>query len=149
MMAEAGSTETLLRGAGKLTAGIIIVIGFQLFDTKTLLESTSPWVKLLCFSSLAVLAVSLIFAFVGLRVTGFANYPRGNKLWENLKPDNITEEAAEEAVVQMLLKTREQNAQLNDLKARSMFWCAWLFFSGVLLVTGSQLLDAYLDTLIQ
>ncbi|HTV40392.1 MAG TPA: hypothetical protein VMF08_07445 [Candidatus Sulfotelmatobacter sp.] len=147
MVAETSRMESLLREAGKLVAGIIIVLGFQLLDAKTLLESTSPWVKILCYASLAALSVSLLFAMTGLRTTGHSNYPRGNKLWDNLKPDTITEEAAEEAIVQMLLKTREQNAILNDVKARWLFWCGRLFVTGVLLVIGSQLLDAYIDTL--
>jgi hypothetical protein len=47
----------------------------------------------------------------------------------------------------MLLETREQNARLNDAKVKSLFWCGWLLFVGFLLVAGSQLLDAFVDTL--
>jgi len=82
-----------------------------------------------------------------LTAKGYAGYPRGNKLLDTLKPDSVTEEAAEEGLVQLLLKTREQNALLNDAKARSLFWCGWLLFAGILVVVGSQLLDAYIDTL--
>ena|SRR5271155_669078 len=143
--AESDRTVHLLRQAGKFVAGIIIVTGFQLLDANTLLESSSPWVKILCCLSLAILGISLFFAVQGKRLKGYADYPRGNKLWDNLKPEIVSEDAAREALMQMLLKTREQNAQLNDAKANSLFWCGWLLFVGFLLVAGGQLLDAFLN----
>jgi hypothetical protein len=91
--------------------------------------------------------VSLLLAFCGQQVKGYANYPRGNMLWDNLKPENVTEAAAEESLVQMLLKTREQNARLNEAKTRVLFWCRWLLFLGILLLVGSQLLDALASSL--
>jgi len=35
---------------------------------------------------------------------------------------------------------------LNDAKVKSLFWCGWLLFGGFLLVTGSQLLNAVLNS---
>lgn len=147
MLAEIGRMESLLSRSGKVAAGILVVLGFQLLDTKTLLESSSVWVKFLCYLSLAALGLSLLFAFLASISKGFAGYPRGNRLWETLKPDHVTEETAEEAIVQLLLKNREQNALLNDAKERSLCWGGWIFLAAVLLVVASQLLDAYLDTL--
>ncbi|MGD1087542.1 MAG: hypothetical protein ABR955_02305 [Verrucomicrobiota bacterium] len=143
--AESDRTVHLLRQAGMFAAGIIILTGFQLLDANTLLESSSQWVKILCCLSLAILGLSLFFAFLAIRLNGYADYPRGNKLWDNLKPENVSEDAAQEALVQMLLKTREQNAQLNDAKVNSLFWCGWLLFVGFLLGAGGQLLDAFLN----
>lgn len=147
MAAETNRAESLLRQAGKFAAGIIVVLGFQLLDAKTLLESVSLWVKILCYASLAVLVLSLLFAFAALALKSYANYPRGHTLWETLKPDNVTEETAQEAIVQLLLKTREQNALLNDARERLLSWSGWLFLGGILLVVAGQLLDAYIDTL--
>ena len=143
--AESGRTLHLLRKAELYTTGIIVVTAYQLMDVKALLES-SPAVRIMCYVSLGVLGVALYFAFRGMRLKGQADYPRGNKLWVNLKPENISEEAAQEALVQMLLETREQNARLNDVRVKSLGWCGWLFFAGFLLVAGSQLLDALVDT---
>jgi hypothetical protein len=145
--AESDRTARLLRKAEMFAAGITIVIGFQLLDVKTLLESASQPVKYLSYLSLAVLFISLVFAFRGMQLKGYADYPRGKKLWDNLKPENISEEAAQEALVQLLLETREQNARLNDAKVKSLACCGWLLFAGFLLVAGSQLLDAFVDTL--
>ena len=145
--AEADRTAHLLRKADTLAAGIIIVTGFQLLEANNLLGSSPQWTNLLYYLSLAVLSVSLFFAFRGMRVKGYVGYPRGNKLWDNLKPENVSEDAAQEALVQMLLQTREQNARLNDAKVISLFWCGWLLFVGFLLVASSQLLDALVDTL--
>ena len=142
--AEAGRTMHLVRKAEIYAAGIIITTGYQLLDVKALLES-SPWVRILCHSSLVVLAIALLFAFCGMGLKGQADYPRGNKLWVNLKPENISEEAAQEALVQMLLETREQNARLNDARVNALCWCGWLFFGGCLLVAGSQLLDGLVN----
>jgi hypothetical protein len=145
--AESGRTVPLLRKAETFAAGIIVVVGFQLLDVKTLLESPSQLVKVPCYLSLAILSVSLLFAFCGMHLRGYADYPRGKKLWDNLKPENISEDAAQEAIVHLLLETREQNARLNDAKVKSLFWSGWLLFAGFLLVAISQLLDAFVDTL--
>jgi hypothetical protein len=143
LAAELLRTESLAGMAWKIAAGIIVVFGFQLRDVRTLVESPSLWVKVLCCLSLGILGVALILAFQCLQAKGHGHYPRGNKLWENLKPENISEEAAQEALVQMLLQTREQNARLNDAASRVSNWCRWLFLAGVLLAAGCQLLDAF------
>ena len=142
---ESVRTVHLLRRAEWLAAGIIIVTGFQLLDVKTLLESSSQPVKWSCCVSLAVLGVALFFSILGMRLKGYADYPRGQKLWNNLKPETVTEEVAQEAIIQSLLETRETNARLNDAKVKALFWCGWLLFVGFLLVVGSQFLDAYAD----
>lgn len=140
--AESARTGHLLRKAELYAAGIIIVTGYQLLDVRILFVSYSRWVKVLSYVSLGILGVALFFAFRGMQLKGYADYPRGNKLWINLKPENISEDEAQEALVQMLLETREKNARLNDAKVNALFWCGWLFFVGFLLVAGSQLLDA-------
>jgi len=143
LAAELSRTESLARDAWKFGAGIILVFGFQLRDIKSLVESPSLWVKILCCLSLAGLAVSLFLAFHSLQAKGYGHYPRGNKLWENLKPENISVAEAEEALVQMLLQTREQNARLNDARSRVLRGCGWLFLAGFLLAAASQVLDAF------
>jgi hypothetical protein len=145
LAAELGRTDNLVRSSWKFAAGIIVVLGFQLREIKAMVESPSLWVKVLCCCSLAVLGASLLLAFYGLQLNGYGHYPRGNRLWENLKPESVSDDAAEEALVQMLLQTREQNARLNDARNRVLSWCGWLFVAGVLLVTGSQVLEAFAD----
>ena len=142
MTAESDRTRHLLGVAEKFVAGAVIVTGFQLMGLATLLESSSLLGKIFCYLSLAALGLSMFFGFYSLRLKGYAGYPRGDKLWETLKPENVSENAAEESLIQLLLKTREQNAKLNDAKAGSLFWCGWLLFAGVLLVASSQLLNA-------
>ena len=136
---EEETAKQLLARAEKLLAGIIIVTGFQLLDVTYLLGSSSQWVKALCCAALAALSLASFFGFCSLRLSGYSGYPRGDKLWENLKSETVSDETAEMAVIQLLLKNREQNAKLNDAKIRSLFWCRWLFFGGLSLVTASQL----------
>ena len=143
MAAENERAHHLSGKAEKLVAGIIVVTGFQLLDTPTLLESSSPWVKILCCLALAVLSLSLLFGLSGMRLKNYEGYPRGDKLWENLKSEEVSEDAAGQAILQSLLKAREQNARVNDAKVNSLFWCGWLFFAGFLSVAGSQLLSAF------
>jgi hypothetical protein len=142
MNAENDRTRHLFGRAEKFIAGIIIVTGFQLSDMANLLESSSQWAKASCYLALAALGLSLLFGFCSLRFKAYAGYPRGDKLWENLKSDDVSEDAAGQAIIQLLLKTREQNAKLNDAKAGLLYWCGWLFFGGFLLVAASHLLDA-------
>src|SRR5882672_1683927 len=98
MTAEDDRTKHLLGVGEKFLAGIIIVSGFQLLDVPTLLESSSQWVKASCYLALAILSLALFFGFCSLRLKGYAGYPRGDKLWETLKPDNVSEDAAEQSV---------------------------------------------------
>ncbi len=142
LAAESERTQCLLARAEKFAAGIVIVMGFQLLDIAALLESSSLLTKVSCYLALAAVGFSLFFGFHGLRLKGYAGYPRGDKLWETLKPDNVSEADAEESLIRLLLKTREQNAKLNDAKAGSLSWCGWLLFAGILLVAGSHLLNA-------
>jgi len=145
--AESDRTTQLLRKADMLAAGTIVVTGFQLMDANNVLGSSSHWTDILYYLSLAVLSAALFFAFRGMQAKGYAGYPRGKKLWDTLKPENISEDAAQEALVQMLLETREQNARLNDAKIKSLFWGGWLLFAGFLLVAASQLLNPILNSL--
>ena len=140
MAAETCRTDRLSGRAEKWTAGIIVVTGFQLVSAPNLIGSGSRWAQWTCYSALAVLALSLFFGFCGMRFNGCADYPRGDKLWETLKPESVSQDTAEEAIIQMLLKSREQNAKLNDAKARALSRCGWLLFAGFLLVIASQLL---------
>jgi hypothetical protein len=143
LSAELARADVLARDAWRFLAGIILVMGFQLHDIRSLVESPLPSVRILCCSSLAVLGVALILAVYNLQAKRYSHYPRGNRLWDNLKPESITEPAAEEALMQMILQTRELNARLNDTKERVSRWCGWLFLTGTLLVVGCQVLDAF------
>lgn len=145
MSDEAKRTGQLLGRAEKLIAGIIVVTGFQLQDISRLLYLPSPWAKALCYASLAILSFCLLLTFCGFRLKGYASYPRGDKLWENIKNDNVSDDAVESGVIQLLLKNREQNAKLNDAKARILSWSASLFFMAVLLAIASRLLAALAD----
>jgi hypothetical protein len=147
LLAELSRTQSLLQEAGKLAAGIVIVLGFQLLDARTLMDSSSPWAKKACYLSFIVLSAALWLAFCGMQAKGYTSYPQGNTLWDKLKPENVSETDAEEALVQMLLKTRDQNARLNDAKVRVLYWCRWLLFAGILVLVGSQLLDAFVTSL--
>lgn len=142
MSDESDRTKQLSSRAEKFLAGILIVAGFQLLDTPTLLDSASSPVKFTCYAALAALGVAAFLGFWSLRSKGNAGYPRGDKLWETLKSDDVSNDAAELAVVQLLLKNREQNAKLNDSRAKSLTLCGWLLFGGIVLVGVSHLLDA-------
>lgn len=139
MAAETDRTKQLLGRAEKSAAAIIAVTAFQLVNIRTFLEFSFR-VKMSCYLSLAALCLSLFFAFLSLRLKGYARYPRGDKLWENLMPENVSDDGAEQEVIHLLLKTREQNARMNDAKLRWLFWCGALFFVGFLLVIVSRLL---------
>jgi hypothetical protein len=106
LTAELSRTESRVRDAWRYAVGIIVVLGFQVRDLKGLVESPSPWVKLLVFLSLGVLGAALLLACRALQVGDYSHYPRGQKLWETIKPETVSEAAAEEALVLMLLQTR-------------------------------------------
>ncbi|MGO8764258.1 MAG: hypothetical protein ACLQSR_03870 [Limisphaerales bacterium] len=142
LAAENERTKELNGSGEKFTAGIIIVAGFQLLNVPNLLESPSSSGKVLCFLAMAILSLSLFFGFCSMQIKKHAGYPREDKLWENLKPESVADEAAAQALIQLLLKNRERNAKLNDRKAGLLFWCRWLFFAGFLLAASSQLLAA-------
>ena len=142
MAAEMDRTKQLLGRAEKFAAGIVVVTGFQLWNLTGMLDPSSRWISDLCYLSLGVLSLSLLLAFYGMRLKGYAGYPRGDKLWETLKSENVSDNDAEQAIIQLLLKNREQNAKLNDAKMRLLFWCGWLFLAGFLLVIISRLLAA-------
>jgi hypothetical protein len=134
--------EQLVCRAEKLVTSIIIITAFQLFNVRNLLESPSSWTKAICYSSLPILSLSLFLGLYGTKLKGHTAYPRGDQLLENLTPHDVSQDAAEKAIIQLLLKTREQNAKLNDAKVRLLSWCRWLFFAGFLLVVAGRFLAA-------
>lgn len=140
LSAEMDRARYLLGRAEKLTAGGVVVAAFQLVGASSVLGSGSPWAARSVYLALALLALSLFFGFYAMGVKGYSDYPRGDKLWETLRPDNVSAEAAQEAIVQLLLRNREQNAKLNDAKAISLTRCGWLLFAGFLACTAGQLL---------
>jgi hypothetical protein len=142
MAAEADRAGQLLGRAEKFAAGIVIVTGFQLWNLTGMLDPSSRWASDSCYLSLAVLSLSLVFAVYCLRLKGYTGYPRGDKLWETLKSENVSDDDAEQAIIQLLLKSREQNAKFNDAKMGLLFWCGVLFVVGFLLVIISRLLAA-------
>jgi hypothetical protein len=140
MIAENERANRLSGKAERLTAGTIIVMGFQLLCAPNLLGSGSRWAGVACYLALAVLALAVFLGFCSMRLIGYAEYPRGDKLLDVLKPDNVSPDAAEEAITQLLLKNREQNVKLNDSKVRALSRCAWALFAGFILAAVSQLL---------
>ena len=140
MAAENERGRRLCGRAERLTAATVVVTGFQLLSAPNLLGSGSFWAEVATYAALAVLALALFAGFYSMRLAGSAEYPRGDKLLEVLKPENVSQDAAEEAIAQLLLKNREQNAKLNDAKARALSCCAWTLFAGFLLSAISQLL---------
>jgi len=146
MAAEADRAGQLLARAEKFAAGIVIVTGFQLWNMTNILDPSSRWASDSCYLSLGALSLSLLFAFYGMRLKGYASYPRGDKLWETLKSDKVSDDDTEQAILQLLLKNREQNARVNDAKMSLLFWCGSLFLVGFLLVIISRLLAALANT---
>ncbi|MGH7992041.1 MAG: hypothetical protein ACREDQ_00875 [Limisphaerales bacterium] len=143
LAAETNRAGQLLSRAEKFAGGTVIVTGFQLLNLTDLLNPASRWINVTCYLSLAVLSLSLLSAFWSMRLKGYAGYPRGDTLWETLKSEGVSDDAAEQAIIQLLLKNREQNAKLNDARAGLVFWCGVLFLIGFLLVIVSHLLAAF------
>jgi hypothetical protein len=144
--AENDRTKQLTGRVEKLVAGIILVTGFQLLNVPSSLESPLACGKVLCFLALAILSLALFFGFRSVTARGHAGFPREDKLRETLRPGNVSDEAAEQALVHWLLKTLERNAKLNDNKTKSLFGGVRPFFGGFLLVVTSQLLAALSNT---
>lgn len=138
---ENARANDLICRAEKLVTSIIIIMAFLLLNVPQLLQSSSPWTKPLCYLALGTLSVSFFLGLYGTRLKAYSVYPRGDKLWENLKPDEVSQDAAEQAIIQLLLKTREQNAKLSDAKANLLSWCRWLFFAGFLLVIAGRVIS--------
>lgn len=145
LAAEFARTELLGREAWRFVAATVVILGFEVRDFRGLVESPSSAVKVLGCVSVAVLSLALCAACYSLQVRGSGHYPRGNRLWENLKPETVSEHDAEEAMVQLLLQTREQNARANDARSRVLRCCGWLFLAGALLVAATQLFGAFKD----
>ena len=137
MAAEATRTEKLLGRAERLIAANVVVMGFHLLNLNNFMGPSLP-VKITACAALAVLALALLFGFCALRLKGYTDYPRGDILWDGVKAETVTDETAAQAVIQLFLKTREQNARLNDTKTRLLVLCGWLFFAGLLLAAASH-----------
>jgi hypothetical protein len=132
-LAESERGKTLTEKAEKYIAAIGLVVGFQLINiNRSYLWSS--WQSAIS-SSLAIVAFltlgfSLVLALLSRRVYKYYSYPRGTTIIDELKNNEITDEAAKIKVAKMYFEAHDKNAEINDKRAK------YLSIVGVLIVLG-------------
>ena len=112
---------------------VAVIIGFQLIETDQLTLSGS-WQQAvrgwLAVNALLALGISLVLTLLSMRVQKYYSYPRGTTLIDELKDDSITDQVAKIKIARMYLSAHDNNARINDKRAKL------LSFSGAMLVAG-------------
>lgn len=132
-LAEIGRGERITDKAEKYIGAIAIIIGFKLIDLDSLKfsgqnsQALASWIAVVSF---LVLGLSLVQALLSRRVLRYYSYPRGEKLIEDLRSDELDNDMAKVKIAKMYLTARERNALINDNRAKL------LSVSGILIVIG-------------
>ncbi len=132
-LAEATRKDKLTDKAEKYLAALALIVGFNLvdFERVTLTGTASEVLSgLFAIGAFAMLGITLVLALLTLRVFEYASYPRGETLIDELKDEAITDDIAKVKLAKMYLGAYDNNARINDRRARLLSW------SGVLLVIG-------------
>ena len=73
----------------------------------------------------------------------YASYPRGLTLIDDLKGDQVSDDAAAINVAKMYLNLHNHKARLNDRRARLLALSGILFVAGFLLAVSSHLTSIF------
>ena len=140
--AEFERMEFQISKAEKYIAGMTLIVGFQLFETKDLVKNYWGF-RILVGSSIILLALSLIFALLAIRVRDYGRLPRNGQLKELLEDKDADELDADQEITDMLLEVREGNAKLNDKNAVWLQLSGWFLLVGFLSVVLTQIMAAF------
>jgi hypothetical protein len=130
---ELERTDKLTAKAEKLLVAVGVVAGLQVLDLKIL--------SIVALSAFIALAVSVAFALTSMQVRNYKGYPRKKALLTQLSPDKVSDEAVSLSVCNMYLEAREDNARMNDNRARTLAWAVILLVLAFALMTGGHLAE--------
>ena len=141
--AEVSRSETLTNKAEKYIAAVGLVVGFQLIDLNRLYfgsiwkQGLLDFLPLLAFFTLGA---ALVFALISRRVLNYLSYPRGETIINELKDNNINEDAAKIKIAKMYLTAHDKNAGINDQRAKYLSIVGVLIVIGFVLAVASHLI---------
>jgi hypothetical protein len=125
--------DNLDKKTERFVAAIALVFGLHLIDLEHLAFSGNLPDKLyswLAIGAILALGISLIVALLSNRVVNYYSYPRGTRLIDELKSEDISDDSTKIRIAGMYLKAHDINAKINDARAQ------WLSYSGIFLVSG-------------
>ncbi len=135
--AERDRTDYHISKAEKFIAAITLVMAFQVHEAKDLVKET-PFTVPVCIS-LGLLALSLFFTLLAMRIRRFIGYSAGTELKELLEDQEADDQKAGQELADVLIEARDHNAGLNDRNATLLRIAGWLLLAGFLLVIGIQI----------
>ncbi|MCA1631713.1 MAG: hypothetical protein LC774_15565 [Acidobacteria bacterium] len=129
-------SESLIKAVG-------LVMGFQLIDLKNLSYTGSRkdlglW---LAVGALLALSVALVLALLGARIrSGYKSQPREDDLVNALWGNNVSDDDAKAQVARTYFAAREENAIINDGRARLLAFSGYCLLAGFFMAVLSQVL---------
>ncbi len=140
-LAEGDRTKSLGGKAEKLIAAVGAIMGFKLIEIEKVIPLAHWQIVYLAvsISAFVILGISLILALWSLSTRNYEGYPRGNELIDELKGQQITADMARGKIAGMYLLASENNASINDEKAKLLGFCVFLMVLGFALAIGSKL----------
>ena len=121
--------------AEKLIGAVAVIVGFHLIETDQL-TLTGNWQQVaqgwLAVSALVALMVSLLLALLSMQVQKYYSYPRGTTIIDQLKDDLVSDQAANIKIARMYLKAHDNNARINDKRAKLVFYSLAMLVIGLI-----------------
>ena len=123
-LAEKKRTENLANKAEKYLAAVAIIIAFTSikFEQVDLAGGIELFFNIFVVVAFFLLGVTLLLVFVSMRVEPYISYPRGERLIDELKGEDITSEVAKVKIAKMYLYAQNKNALINDKHAKLLSW---------------------------
>ena len=140
-LAEAARKDKLTDKAEKYLAALALIVGFNLIDFSrvTLSGATNEVLSsMFAIGAFGMLGIALVLALLTLRVLKYASYPRGETLIDELKDEKITDDMARIKLAKMYLSAYDNNARINDQRAKLLSWSSALLVIGFVLAVIRQ-----------
>jgi hypothetical protein len=147
-LSEIERGKRLTDKAEKFIGAAALVIGLKIFDLHDLegaskaLGGAGMSVRLE-FLGFMLLGGALVLASLSRRIQDHASYPRGQALIDDLKSDQVSDDEAAIKVAKMYLDLHDQNAGVNDQRARLLAFSGNLLVSGFLLAFPGRLITIF------
>lgn len=139
--------DKLWGASEKLIGAVAVIMGFHLIEIDRL-TLTGNWRQVaqgwLAICAIVALMLALFLALLSMQVQKYYSYPRGTTLIDDLKDDSITDQAAMIKIARMYLKAHDNNARINDKRARLVFYSLIMLVTGLLFAVFSYFLGIVL-----
>lgn len=144
---EVNRKHNLGNRAEKIVAAVAVVTGFASLDVVKKIDAI--WAHPIqpatgmAMAAFICLGLSILLALTSERIQPYLAYPTENKLIDDLRDEQIDEEAAKLLFSMMYVRAHDRNSKINDRRAKIISASERLLIIGFALATSSNIANIH------